>query len=60
MLVRISNRWSEADDQFLPVLVRQVDKDSGLIVTSLLDMPIINSGSTEQQLYIMCAMYRLG
>ena len=29
----------DEDDKFLPVLVRHVDKDSGLIATSLLDMP---------------------
>ena len=39
---------SNKDDKFLPILVRQVDKDSGLIATSLLDMPNINSGPTAQ------------
>ena len=38
----------------MPVLVRYVDKDSGLIVTSLLDMPSINSDSTEQQICDVC------
>ena len=37
--------------KFLHHLTRHVDKDSGLIVTSLLDMPNINSGSTAQQMY---------
>ena len=39
---------SNKDDKFLPILVRQVDKDSGLIATSLLDMQNINSGPTAQ------------
>ena len=34
------------------VLVRYVDRDSGLIAASLLDMPNINSGSTTQQIYV--------
>ena len=38
----------------MPVLVRYVDKVPGLIVTSLLEMPSINSGSTEQQIYDVC------
>ena len=33
---------SDEDDKFLPVLVRHIDKDSGLISTSLLDTPNIN------------------
>ena len=41
---------SDEDDKFLPILVRYIDKDSGLIATSLLDMPNINSGSTAQQM----------
>ena len=45
---------SDEDDKFLPILIRYVDKDSGLIVTSLLDMSNINSGSTAQQLYDIC------
>ena len=45
---------SDKDDKFLPVLVRQVDKDSGVIATSLLHMPNINSGSTVQQMYDVC------
>ena len=32
---------SDKDDKFSPVLVRQVDKDSRLTVTSLLDIPNI-------------------
>ena len=34
---------SDEDDKFLSALLRHVDKDSGLIVTSLLQMPSINS-----------------
>ena len=45
---------SDENDKFLPILIRYVDKDSGLIVTSLLDMSNINSGSTAQQLYDIC------
>ena len=36
---------------FFPFLVRHVDKDSGLIAISLLDMPNINWGSIAQQMY---------
>ena len=46
----------EAVIKFLPILVRQADKVSGLIVTSLLDMPNITSGSTAQQ---MCVCYEV-
>ena len=42
---------SDEDDNLLPVSVRHVDKDSGLIVTSLLDITNINSNSTTQQMY---------
>ena len=45
---------SGADDKLLPVLLTHVDKDSGLIATSLLDMPNINSTLTAQQLYDEC------
>ena len=45
---------SDEDDKHLPVLVRHVDKDSGLIVTSLLDMPNINRGSAAHQMYDVC------
>ena len=45
---------SDEDDKHLPFSVRHVDKDSGLIATSLLDIPNINSGSTAQQIYDMC------
>ena len=45
---------SDEDDKFLPVSLRHFDKDSGLIATSLLDMPNINSGSTAQQMYEVC------
>ena len=46
---------SDKDDKHLPVSVRHVDKDSGLIATSLLDIPNINSGSTAQQMYDVCS-----
>ena len=39
---------SDEDDKLLPVSVRHVDKDSGLIAISLLDIPNINSVSTAQ------------
>ena len=39
---------------FLPVLARHVDKCSGLIAKSLLEMPNINSGSTAQQMCDVC------
>ena len=45
---------SDEDDKFLPVLVKYVDKDLRLIVTSLLDIPNISSDSTAQQMYDMC------
>ena len=45
---------SDEDDKSLPVLVRYVDKYSGMIATSLLDMPNINSGSAAQQMYDVC------
>ena len=45
---------------FFPVLVRHVDKDSGLIATSLLDMPNINCGSMAQQMYDECRKVREG
>ena len=45
---------SDLDYRFLPVFVRCADKDPGLIATSLLDMPNINSGSAAQQIYDMC------
>ena len=40
--------------KIFPVLVRHVDKDSELIITSLLDMPIIDSDSTAQEIYDVC------
>ena len=43
---------SDTDDKFLPVLVRYIDKDSGMIATSLLDKPDNNNGSTAQQMYV--------
>ena len=53
-------RWYRAatdegskDDNFLLVLVRHVDKDSGLIAASLLEMPNIINGSTAHQTYDM-------
>ena len=45
---------SDLGYRFLPVFVRCADKDPGLIATSLLDMPNINSGSTAQQIYDVC------
>ena len=45
---------NDEDDKFLPVLVKYVDKDLRMIVTSLLDMPNISSDSTPQQMYDMC------
>ena len=39
---------------FLPVLARHVDKCSGLIAKSLLEMPNINSRSTAQKMYDVC------
>ena len=39
---------------FCKILVRHVGKVSGLIETSLLDMPNINSGSAAQQMYDAC------
>ena len=49
-----TDRSSDEDDKLLPISVRHVDKDSGLIATSLLDIPNINSGSTAQQMYDVC------
>ena len=37
------------DNKFLHILLRHIDKDSGLIATSLFRVPNINSGSTAQQ-----------
>ena len=45
---------NDEDDKLLSVSVRHVDKDSGLIATSLLNIPNINSGSTAQQMYDVC------
>ena len=39
---------SDVDDELLPVLLTHVDKDSGLIATSLLDLPNINSDFSAQ------------
>ena len=49
---------SDEGDNFLPVLVRHVDRDPGLIATSLLEMPNINSNSTAQQSYDVCVEVR--
>ena len=49
-----TDRSSDENDKFLPVLVRHVDKDSGLIATSLLEIPNISSGSTAQQICNVC------
>ena len=40
------------------VLVRHVDKDSGLVKTSLLEMSNNSSGSTAQQMYDVCNKVR--
>ena len=45
---------SDEDDKFWPLLVRYVDKYSGLIATSLLDMQNISSSLTAQQMYDLC------
>ena len=42
---------SDKGDKFLLVLVKYIDKDSGLIATSLTEMPNIKSDSTAQQMY---------
>ena len=49
-----TDRSSAEDDKFLPVLVWHVGKVPGLIETSLLDMPNINSGSIAQQMFDVC------
>ena len=49
---------SNEHDKFLPVLSRYADKDLGLITTSLLDVPNINSGSTARQMYDVCNKVR--
>ena len=38
----------------MPVSVRHVDKESGLIATSFLDIPNINSGSRAKQMHGVC------
>ena len=45
---------SDEDDNVLPVSVRHVGKESGLIAASLLDIPNISSGSTLQQMHDVC------
>ena len=45
-------------DKFLPVLVRHVDKDSGMSVTSLLNIPNIDGGSPVEQMYNVCSKVR--
>ena len=45
---------SDEGDKHLPLSVRHIDKDSGLIAASLLDIPNINSSSTAQQMYDVC------
>ena len=39
---------NDEDDNLLPVSLRHIDNDSGLVATSLLDIPNINSSSTAQ------------
>ena len=52
---RIATDGSNDDnDKHLPILIRHVGKTSGLIETSLLDIPNINSGSTVQQIFNEC------
>ena len=52
-LLLISNRQKEyEDDKSLSVLVRHVDKNSGLIATSLLEMPNIQQHSKS----VVCAV----
>ena len=45
---------SDEDDKFLPILIRHIGKDSGLVETSFLDMPDINSCSTAEQMFETC------
>ena len=45
---------SDEDDNVLPVSVRHVGKESGLIAASLLNIPNISSGSTLQQMHDVC------
>ena len=45
---------SDENDKYLPILIRHVGKTSGLIETSLLDIPNINSGSAVQQMFNVC------
>ena len=42
----------------MPILVIHVDRDPGLIATSLLEMPNVNSNSTTQQSYGVCIEVR--
>ena len=42
----------DENDKFLPVLLKHLDKDSGLIGRSLLEISNINNGSTEYQMYL--------
>ena len=49
-----TDRTSDEDDKFWPIFVRYVAKYSGLIATSLLDMPNISSSLTAQQMYDLC------
>ena len=42
----------------MPVLLRYIDRESGLTATSLLDMPNINSSSTAQQIHDACNKVR--
>ena len=45
---------NDENDKHLPILIRHVGKISGLIETSLLDIPNINSGSTTPQMFNVC------
>ena len=45
---------NDKDDKFLPILIWHIGKDSGLVETSFLDMPDINSCSTAEQMFETC------
>ena len=47
---------SNEHDKFLPVLVRYAEEDSGLIATSILDMPILTVAQQMHSKCMMCAI----
>ena len=55
---RLGTDGSSDEGDNLPVLVRHVDRDQGLIATSLIEMPNINSNTTAQQSYDVCIEVR--